>query len=95
MQENVEIDRENIEKVSKAKEIWEKNTKSYKAAATELDQLRKELEGQIKGQRESMDHNGVEKKKWSKQLDTQKKDLDQIEAELKKVNDKPAPVKGT
>lgn len=87
LQENVEIDKENIEKVIKARELWEKNIKSYKAAAGELDQLRKELEAQHKGQKDILERNNGEKKRWAKQLDLQKNDLEQIEAELKKFDE--------
>jgi chromosome segregation ATPase len=93
IQENVEIDRENIEKVTKAKELWEKNTKAYKTAAGELDGLRKELETQLKSQRESLGKNNTERVKWSKQLDTQQKDLEQLEADLRKVNEVKTPTK--
>lgn len=84
LQENIEIDRENMDKVSRARELWEKNLRNYQQAASDLDTLQKELSNQVKSHRENIDHTNDELRRWTKQLDDEKHNLERLEQELKR-----------
>lgn len=83
LQDNVDIDRENIEKVAKVRESSEKNLKSYRISETEMDRATRELEKQIRLQKETVSKSSVEMKRWQKLLEARKKDLEKLESSLK------------